>query len=61
MYTLSARYNMSGRYFNFSPGLYVSWQTLYPAELLSIDEGAEQASYEETEDKLLILCDTEAV
>jgi len=39
----------------------VLWQTLDLTELLSIDERAEQASYEETVGKVLILSDTEAV
>ena len=46
----SPRCNTSGRYPNFIPGLYEPWQTLDLAELLSIHEGAEQASYEETDD-----------
>ena len=37
------------------------WQTLDLAELVSINERAEQASYEETVGKLLILGDTEEV
>jgi len=39
----------------------VPWPTLDLTELLSIDEEAEQASSEETVDKVFILSDTEAV